>query len=138
MVREFEGSQPGLPRNFVRPCLLLLLAEQPSHGYDLLERLPELGYRQVDPGGIYRALRAMEQEGLVGSAWEPSGAGPPRRRYGLTADGLDWLHAWAATVAETRRVAELFLTRYDDVSTVSPAALKAEQSRWGRSGRPRK
>ena len=44
----------GLPRNFLRPCLLLLIAEAPSYGYDLLVRLGELGFRHVDPGMLYR------------------------------------------------------------------------------------
>ncbi len=122
-VAEQESVQPGLPRNFLRPCLLLLIAESPAHGYDLLERLPALGYRQVDPGGLYRALRSMEQEGLVASSWEPPGAGPPRRRYALTHEGLDWLHLWASTVRETRRVTGLFLGRYGDAASTAESAL---------------
>jgi DNA-binding PadR family transcriptional regulator len=67
----------------------------------------------MDPGGLYRALRAMEQEGLVGSRWEPSEAGPPRRTYHLTEEGEDWLHAWAGTLRETQRIVGAFLTRYE-------------------------
>ena len=114
-----EPPAATLPRNFVRPCVLLLLREHPAHGYDLLERLPEVGYLQVDPGGVYRALRAMEQEGLVKSTWEPSGAGPPRRGYALTADGLDWLQAYEATIRETRRITDLFLRRYRRVAVAA-------------------
>ena len=71
----------GLPRNFLRPCILLLLREEPAHGYDLLERLRPLGFTRDDPGRLYRALRALEEEKLVRSAWEPSGTGPDRRIY---------------------------------------------------------
>jgi len=135
-MRDVEGLQPGLPRNFLRPCLLLLVAETASHGYDLLERLPQLGYRQVDPGGLYRALRAMEQEGLVASTWEPSDAGPPRRRYVLTDEGLDWLHAWASTIRETRRVADLFLTRYSGVTGDGGPELTPARSGPGEADQP--
>lgn len=103
----------GLPRNFLRPCLLLLLAETPSHGYDLLEQIGELGLEQTDPGGLYRALRAMEQEGLVRSWWEPSDSGPARRTYDLTDEGMDWLHAWAGSLREVRRLLHRYLTRYE-------------------------
>src|SRR4051812_1472885 len=72
-------TEPALPRNFLRPAILLLLREDPAHGYDLLERLRPLGFQRPDPGGLYRVLRALEQEGLVRSAWEPSEAGPERR-----------------------------------------------------------
>ncbi len=108
-----DEPQGGLPKNFLRPCLLLLVGERPSHGYDLLERLRALGVKRIDPGGLYRALRAMEQEGLMGSSWEASEIGPARRTYELTDEGRDWLHAWAGTLRETSRVVGDYLSRYD-------------------------
>lgn len=111
--RNVEDLSVGLPKNFMRPCLLLLLAEQPAHGYDLLERLSGFGFGTIDPGGLYRALRAMEQEGLVSSRWEPSDLGPARRTYAPTEDGLDWVHAWAGSLRETRRAIGSFLDRYE-------------------------
>ncbi len=62
-----ENNLVGLPRNYLRPCLLLLLAEGTSHGYELLDRATALGLDAVDPGGLYRCLRAMDEEGLVRS-----------------------------------------------------------------------
>jgi poly-beta-hydroxybutyrate-responsive repressor len=103
----------GLPRNFLRPCLLLLLSEHAAHGYDLLEQLADLGLEQADPGGLYRTLRAMEQEGLVSSVWEPSESGPARRNYALTDEGHDWLHAWAGSLREVRRTLTRYLDRYE-------------------------
>lgn len=109
---EVGGVQGGLPRNYLRPCLLLLIAEKPSHGYDLLERLEELGLGTTDPGGLYRALRSMERDGLVDSVWEMSTSGPARRAYDLTAEGIEWLHAWAGALSESRRLVGRFLDRY--------------------------
>ncbi len=115
MPPAVDDLSVGLPRNFMRPCVLLFIAQEPSHGYDLLERLRELGYRQIDAGGLYRSLRSMEQEGLVQSHWEPSESGPARRTYQLTEEGADWLHAWAGALRETQRVVGLFLARYDEL-----------------------
>lgn len=109
----------SLPRNFLRPCLLLLLSEAQGHGYDLLEQLPDLGVAHTDPGGLYRTLRAMEQEGLVTSWWEPSTSGPARRTYTVTDEGRDWLHAWAGSVREVERVLRRFTTRYERTATRS-------------------
>lgn len=97
----------------------MLVKEQPSHGYDLLERLGEFGLKGADPGGLYRALRAMEQEDLMASRWETSDVGPPRRTYALTEDGEDWLHAWAGTLRETNRALQRYLDRYEKL--VEPA-----------------
>lgn len=113
---EVEGG--GLPRSFLRPCLLLLLAETPSHGYDLLEKLAELGLPTADPGGLYRVLRSLEREGLVSSRWETSAAGPARRTYEVTDEGQEWLHAWAGALSEGRRIVGIFLRRYTQLDHV--------------------
>lgn len=110
-----EDIEGGLPRNFLRPCLLLLLGEYPSHGYDLLSRLADLGLRATDPGGLYRTLRTMEKEGLVDSRWETSQAGPARRTYEVSEEGREWLHAWAGALSESRRIISTFLERYEAI-----------------------
>jgi PadR family transcriptional regulator PadR len=102
----------GLPRSFLRSCLLLLIAERPSYGYDLQQGLKELGMASADPGGLYRTLRALERDGLVDSMWDVSDVGPPRRVYKLTDDGMDWLHAWAGAHRETRRILGSYVERY--------------------------
>jgi poly-beta-hydroxybutyrate-responsive repressor len=105
----------ALPRNYLRPCLLLLLAEGPSHGYDLLERVSRLGLERADFGGLYRSLRAMEQEGLVRSAWQASQSGPARRIYSLADEGRWWLHAWAGTLRDVKELLVAFLERYESL-----------------------
>lgn len=109
---QLESSQL---KRFLQPCLLLLIAESPGHGYDLLERLANFGFER-DPGGLYRTLRSMERETLVSSEWELSAAGPGRRRYELTDSGHERLNASAAGLLATRNTVEAFLDRYRDVA----------------------
>jgi PadR family transcriptional regulator PadR len=103
-----------LPKNFLRPCLLLLLREQTAHGYDLLERLRPLGFSRDDPGRLYRALRALESDGLVRSVWEKSTSGPDRRMYELTRDGMELLHESAKALKATDDILSVFLSRYSE------------------------
>jgi len=116
-----EEPQGGLPRNYLRATLLLLIGEAPAHGYDLLEQVSQLGLGKVDPGGLYRALRVMERDGLVSSSWEHSSAGPARRTYNLLPDGTDWLHAWAGALRESHRYLSIYLGRYDRIIARQPA-----------------
>jgi PadR family transcriptional regulator, regulatory protein PadR len=109
-----DGVPPSLPRNFLRSCLLLLLREQPAHGYELLERLGAFGFDRSDPGGLYRTLRGLEDEGLVHSAWEKSDAGPDRRIYELTRPGAEDLHRQARALAAGADVLESFVSRYEE------------------------
>ena len=100
---------------FVEPCLLLLLHRGDSHGYDLVERLHELGLGQqaADSSVVYRYLREMEDRGFVDSAWDTEGAGPPRRVYQLTAQGHEYLTSWITGLRETREVVDRFLEAYN-------------------------
>jgi DNA-binding PadR family transcriptional regulator len=90
----------------VREGLLLLLAEQPRHGYELKtlfeQRTGELW--QLNTGQIYTTLERLERDGLV----EPTGevAHDARRRaYRLTDSGRDEAEAWLGgpTAADTPR-----------------------------------
>ncbi len=124
MPTRTEASPAMLPLNFLRPCLLLLLREHPAHGYDLLERLRALGFDRDDPGRLYRALRALEEEGLVRSAWEPSGTGPDRRTYELTRRGMEELHDAASALAATRGLLDVFLSRYGEFVALPDARTR--------------
>ena len=108
------SAELPLPKSFLRPCLLLLLREQPAHGYDLLERLRRLGFVRDDPGGLYRALRSLERDGLVRSGWTSSATGPDRRMYELTRPGMQQLHRFAKSLAATRESLDVFLSRYGE------------------------
>jgi PadR family transcriptional regulator, regulatory protein PadR len=102
----------GLPKDFLRPCLLLLLREGEAHGYELLEPVESFGFDRSDPGALYRALRRLEREGLVESVWERSDSGPPRRVYAITDAGIEELDRRATDLAEGERRIDAFLDRY--------------------------
>lgn len=106
-----EVLHPARALHLRSSLLLLLIAEEPRHGYELMERLAGLGFER-DPGGLYRSLRAMEREGLVGSEWELSGSGPGRRRYHITPLGYQRLEDDVGLLEQTRQVVDLFLARY--------------------------
>lgn len=112
MTVPVDENLVGLPRSYLQPCLLLLLAEGTSHGYELLEQLAALGLHRVDPGRLYRCLRAMDEDGLVRSAWEPSTVGPARRLYVLTDEGRERLQAVAASLEQVGRSLAGFQRRY--------------------------
>src|SRR3954469_8443272 len=100
---------------FVEPSLLLLLRGRPLHGYEVLERLPEVGVEgRVDIGNLYRLLRALEQEGLVSSEWSDQLPGPAKRTYELTAEGRQVLDTWAEALRRARGTIATFLDRYEE------------------------
>ncbi len=99
---------------------LVLLREENSYGYELMERLEEdFGFEQINAGSVYRALRQMENEGLCRSEWDvrAEGGGPPRRMYAITDEGEAYLKAWAAACEKYHRVMDQFARVYGRRST---------------------
>jgi PadR family transcriptional regulator PadR len=114
----------------VEPCLLLLLHRGDTHGYDLMERLPELGFGQdtVDSSVVYRYLRDMEDRGFVVSTWDTEGAGPPRRVYRLTAGGDRYLAWWIEGLRQTKVVLDRFLRAYDEHMELAGHIMEIERT----------
>jgi PadR family transcriptional regulator, regulatory protein PadR len=99
---------------FSEPALLLLLREQPAHGYELVDSLAELiPHRRVDMGNLYRTLRSLEADGLVSSEWDAEAPGPAKRKYELTDAGKRLLDEWAASLKQARDRIDTFLRRYE-------------------------
>src|SRR2546430_10590059 len=83
LVRPGHWHVHARVERFVEPSLLLLLRERPLHGYELLERIPELGVEgRVDIGNLYPLLRSLEEDGLAPPDWraDPSRPGQPNHQ----------------------------------------------------------
>ena len=102
------------PRNWLIAAALVALREESSYGYELMERLENLGFGEVNPGTLYRKLRQMEREGLCKSEWKTSTSGPARRVYSLTDGGEEYLEAWAQGCQHYQQIMDAFYQAYTD------------------------
>lgn len=112
----FDGAAcPRRISRFLEPCLLLLLRDDATHGYNLLDALDRFGFAPgtVDASVVYRILREMERDGWVSSQWDTAGSGPPRRVYSLTPDGEEYLAAWINDLRCTRDEIDRFIETYE-------------------------
>jgi PadR family transcriptional regulator, regulatory protein PadR len=104
------------PRRWLIPVALVLLQEENSYGYELMERIEEeFGFEQINAGSVYRALRQMENEGLCSSEWDVRAeeeGGPPRRMYAVTEEGEAYLEAWAKACEKYHRLMDQFAQVY--------------------------
>lgn len=76
------GTRVG--RGDVRAAILSLLAEQPMHGYQIIQQIEERsgGAWKPSPGSVYPTLQLLTDEGLI-EVEESAG----RKTYSLTAAG---------------------------------------------------
>ncbi len=102
---------------WLAPSILCLLWEKPTHGYNLMGALPEVGFVDggVDAAAVYRTLNLFEQQGLVSSVWDTSGSGAAKKLYTLTAAGKTELQRWWQVMREQRDTIDCFLHRLADL-----------------------
>ena len=80
-------------------ALLGLLEQSPSHGYDL-KRDYDLYFGRGKPlpfGQVYSTLGRLARDGKVVAADSEPGAGPDRKRYVITDDGVSDLETWLSS-----------------------------------------
>lgn len=109
--------RPGRIKGFLEACLLLLLTEKPTYGYELLESISRFGVElsNQDVGSIYRILRRLEDEGKVRSQWDTDKGGPARRLYEVTPEGKQALDNWAEILNHSKDRIERFLASYSAI-----------------------
>ena len=83
MRRMAPGSQrrTELLRGVLDLCLLAVISQEPSYGYEMTRRLRERGLVIVGEGSIYPLLGRLEREGLVETYRAASRGGPQRKYY---------------------------------------------------------
>lgn len=108
------------PRGLLGPCILLLLAEAPRHGYQLIGPLKAFGFDWGGPGPIYQELRKLFSAGLVRSVWEQSG-GPARRVYEPTEAGMARLADYVRSAAAEADLVYTLIAKAQRTAPATPA-----------------
>lgn len=79
-------------------CLLAVIAEEPSYGYEMVRKLTDRGLDLVSEGAIYPVLSRMQRNGLIEGYLVASPEGPARKYYRIEKKGTaalaEWTHAW--------------------------------------------
>ena len=90
------GRGPRAGRGDIRAGVLVLLAEQPRHGYEIIRELAERsgGVWRPSPGSIYPTLKQLAHEGLV-----RADKGEGRRVFELTDAGRTYVEEHAEELA---------------------------------------
>ena len=99
-LNECPCSGKTLAR-LIQPAVMAVLADEPLHGYVIVQRLTGMTmFRDHGPDitGVYRLLKGMEKKGFVTSTWELAARGPAKRRYTLTPEGKACMARWIATL----------------------------------------
>ena len=104
-----QGDRSGRDRNtqllkgVLDMCLLAVISEEPSYGYEMVRKLTDRGLDLASEGAIYPVLSRMQRNGLIEGYLVASPEGPARKYYRIEKKGkqalADWSKAWNELVA---------------------------------------
>ncbi|WP_426448983.1 PadR family transcriptional regulator [Paenibacillus sp. S-38] len=80
-----------LVKGVLEGCVLAIIAEEETYGYEIMEKLAARGFHFAKEGSIYPLLLRLEREKLVESTLRPSPSGPNRKYYRLSEEGASQL-----------------------------------------------
>ena len=103
---ELNDWNSQMRRGLLELCILGLLEDQPSYGYEIVTRLARAPNLAASEGTFYPLLRRLRMLGWLETYWQESDSGPPRQYYRLSAAGVEYLEAlrgqWQQLVASVR------------------------------------
>lgn len=85
----YDKSQ--LMRGTLEGCILKILSDETTYGYDIVAKLQEYGFEDIKEGTIYPLLVRLEKKQIISSEFRPSPLGPSRKYYSITAEGREYL-----------------------------------------------
>ncbi len=75
-----SGRRSQLLKGVLDLCLLSLISEEPSYGYEMVEKMKKKGLEPVAEGSIYPLLTRLQKNGYV-EGYMVEAAGGTRRKY---------------------------------------------------------
>ncbi|MFD2046412.1 PadR family transcriptional regulator [Ornithinibacillus salinisoli] len=99
-----------LLKGILEGCILSIIKQQPTYGYELSVRLQEFGLTDVSEGSIYPILLRLQKEALIQGTMKNSEAGPKRKYYHLTDKGhealQEFIHHWESIKLPVEKIIE--------------------------------
>ncbi len=80
-----------LLKGVLEGCVLDIINQDETYGYEITRRLNALGFSDVVDGTVYTILVRLERNKLVDIEKKPSDMGPPRKFFKLNESGREEL-----------------------------------------------
>ncbi len=103
---KIENTKAQMRKGVLEYCILSILKDNDAYVAEILGTLKDAKMLVVE-GTIYPLLTRLKNGGLLSYRWEESTSGPPRKYYGLTPTGHDFLKELNTTWEELQHAVTL-------------------------------
>jgi PadR family transcriptional regulator, regulatory protein PadR len=87
---NIENTKAQMRKGVLEFCILSVLKDKEAYTSEILDTLKNAKLLVVE-GTVYPLLTRLKNDGLLSYRWEESTGGPPRKYYGLTELGNQFL-----------------------------------------------
>lgn len=91
-----------MKKGVLEMCILYKLKDEPLYGYEIMKAVREV-FPSVYEGSIYTILRRLNTTGYTDISERESPNGPPRKYYGISPLGKEYLEQmldeWSSIIA---------------------------------------
>jgi len=98
-IMKIENTKAQMRKGVLEYCILSVLSHDDAYVAEILDTLKAAKLLVVE-GTIYPLLTRLKNAKLLSYRWEESTGGPPRKYYGLTEEGKEFLNELSDTWVE--------------------------------------
>lgn len=109
MERSEDLEESQLLRGILEGCVLAVIAEGETYGYEILAKLETCGFESLLEGTLYPVLTRLEKKGRISCRREKSPYGPVRKYYSITESGETALLSFKANYKKITAAADTVL-----------------------------
>jgi len=88
-------TRSQLLKGILDACVMEVIREEAIYGYELSQKLQQVGLHDISDGTIYPVLLRLQKNGFIKGEMKPSPTGPNRKYYYLTDRGKEELEKLA-------------------------------------------
>ena len=103
---KIENTKAQMRKGVLEYCILSILKDKDAYVAEILDTLKSAKMLVVE-GTIYPLLTRLKNAELLSYRWEESTSGPPRKYYGLTDKGKEFLSELNTTWDDLRNAVNL-------------------------------
>lgn len=85
-----DNMKSQMRKGVLELCIMSIIAQEEVYTSDIIERLKDSELIIVE-GTLYPLLSRLKSAGMLSYQWKESNAGPPRKYFSLTPEGLQFL-----------------------------------------------
>lgn len=110
--RKLNLEESQLLKGILEGCVLAIIAEGETYGYEIISVLAEYGFKDIQDGTLYPVLTRMEKRELIICRIGKSPYGPKRKYFSISEKGIENLKQFKKTYLDiTERANAIILGR---------------------------